>query len=67
MNTTDCEHDYAFMAVVWKVGQQMTGSSARDMIYSDRFYCRKCLTRRDDNERVIGNNYSKPQQGTVPA
>lgn len=37
------EHDYVYRGVVFKVGDQLPGSSAKRVTYYDAFFCRKCL------------------------
>ena len=67
LSPTPCSHTYQYMSVVWRAGSQMPGSGAHERIYSDRFYCTRCLHTRDINDRVLGNTYSKPIEGSVPA
>ncbi len=66
-DTTPCVHVYKHQGTVWKNGQQLPGSGARDRVYYDRYYCTSCLSTRDMNPRVLGNTYSVPLAGTVPA
>lgn len=64
---TTCEHNFQFQGVVYKSGRQLPGSGACARHYFDRYYCTKCLTTADRNEREHGNDYGKALDGTVPA
>lgn len=63
----NCEHDYVFQCIVyWSDNNFRPGSGARDRHYGDRFFCRKCLDQRILNDRIAGNDYGKPIEGTFP-
>lgn len=62
----NCEHNWQFQSTVYSYGHQCAGSSARDRIYEDRYYCTKCLDVKDVRPREIGNNYSPVIVGAVP-
>lgn len=62
-----CTHNYEYQGTVyWEDKQQRPGSSARDRIYADRYYCTKCLNTKMINERRHGNTYESPIAGTLP-
>jgi hypothetical protein len=61
-----CEHQWEYQGVVYSYGSQLPGSGAHEMIYEDRYFCSKCLSREDTNPRVHGNSYMKPISGTFP-
>lgn len=62
-----CEHVYSFLGVVVSFSEySITGSSAYERILHDRFYCSKCLSYCDINERKNGNSYSPPLEGAMP-
>ena len=62
----DCEHNWQFQNVVYSYGPQCPGSSARDRIYEDRYFCTKCLEVKDMKPRVVGNSYGSVVQGAMP-
>jgi len=61
-----CEHNYQFQHVVHHSGYMLPGSGAHERVYEDKYYCTKCLSIKHINERVVGNDYSKPIEGTMP-
>lgn len=36
-------HDWRYKGVVYRVGSQLSGSSAKAVCYFDCFYCSRCL------------------------
>ena len=64
---SECEHNYQFQGTVYGYySHPMAGSGAHERWYKDRYFCTKCLSIRDLNQRDQGNSYSKPIEGTVP-
>lgn len=61
-----CEHEYVFQMVVYWSGDLLPGGGAHARKYADRYYCKKCLDQQHMNFRVVGNDYSKPIEGTFP-
>jgi len=61
-----CDHDWIFQHVVYSDGYQLPGSSAKERVYEDAYYCKKCLDMQYKHQRVAGNNYVKPIDGSVP-
>lgn len=59
-------HLYAFAGIVWSEGLQRSGSSARDLVYEDKFFCQRCLDIQYRNSRIYGNTYSNRIEGSVP-
>jgi hypothetical protein len=60
-------HMWAWQGRYYKDGHDVPGSSAKERVYFDRYFCRECLTVRNTNETVIGNNYRAPLPGTFAA
>lgn len=68
MKCSPFEHKYIYQGTVHKLADYpMPGSSARERIYFDRYYCEKCLDIQDRNQRKHGTDYSNPLPGTLPA
>ena len=63
---SDCTHKWQFQHVVYWEGRNLSGSSAAERVLGDRYFCEHCLATRVVNERVVGNTYSKPIDGTFP-
>ena len=63
---SECNHKWVYQSVVYTYGRQLPGSSAHDRVYYDRYYCERCLAVEDRNERVIGDTYQQPFEGTFP-
>lgn len=62
-----CDHSFTYQGLVYRISdQRLAGSSARPVIYGDRYFCQKCLEIRTLNEREIGNSYEKTIHGAVP-
>lgn len=61
------KHSFQFQGVFYRTGEPLPGSSAREVIYLDRFFCSHCLEIRDQNHRVVGNSFNPPVPGTFPA
>lgn len=38
-----CDHDWEYEGVRFKIGHQLSGSSARSRAYYDSYFCKKCL------------------------
>lgn len=67
MTYRDCEHDFVFKGLVYSHSEHnMPGSGAKERIYADAYYCRKCLHHTYRNARVIGNSYCKIEFGAIP-
>lgn len=66
MSCLEDGHLYAFAALVWYEGQQLLSSSARAVIYEDKFFCQRCLDTQYRNARRVGNSYSERVPGAVP-
>lgn len=62
----ECAHKWQFQHVVYWEGRALPGSSAAERILGDRYFCEQCLATRITNERIAGNTYSKPIEGTFP-
>jgi len=63
----NCEHKYQYGGLLyWHAEYPMPGTGAKARHYADWFYCEKCLDRRLENERVVGNSYDKPIEGAAP-
>ncbi len=64
---TCTEHNYEYQGTVyWEAEWPRPGSSARDRIYADKFFCTRCLQTKLINEREHGNSYQPPLAGTLP-
>lgn len=64
---TDCKHHWEFGGLRYKhADYPLPGSGAYGRVYTDWFYCRHCLANEYRNERVIGNSYEKPLEGSAP-
>jgi hypothetical protein len=62
-----CDHHYEFQQTVYHFADHpLPGSGAHARIYSDRYYCIKCLDTQLRNERELGNSYAQPLPGTLP-
>jgi len=59
-------HAFTYRGLVYSQGDRLAGSSAFDTVYEDAFFCSRCLLRRYDNTRVIGNSYTAPLKGSAP-
>lgn len=59
-------HLYAFAGLVWVEGSARMGSSARDVVYEDKFFCQRCLDVQYRNARTFGNTYNERILGSVP-
>lgn len=62
----ECQHVWRFQHVVYWSGGQRYGSSARDRIIGDKYYCEKCLYTAVQNQRAFGTDYDKPPEGVFP-
>lgn len=63
-----CEHEWKYQGLVYRLSEyNMPGSGAREVIYSDRYYCARCLETKDKNSRVQGNSYGKTIEGSHPS
>lgn len=65
-SSNTCEHNWGYQGLVWHLGRERAGSSARDMVYEDRYFCTKCLEIKDINRRIHGNSYEKVIEGSHP-
>jgi hypothetical protein len=62
-----CDHTWVFGGLRYQESDYpRPGSSARDRIYWDWFYCYSCLASQHVNERVFGTSYDKPIEGAIP-
>lgn len=59
-------HLYALAGLVWSEGGSRSGTSARDIVYEDKFYCQRCLDVQYRNPRTVGNTYTGRIEGSVP-
>lgn len=67
MSNQDCDHDFVFKGIVFHHSKDLLpGGGARERIYEDAYYCRKCLTHIYHNDREIGNSYCKVEFGAIP-
>lgn len=61
------EHKWEYQGTIyWASEHERPGSSARDVIYGDRFFCHRCLETKIINKRIIGTTYDNPLPGTLP-
>jgi len=63
---SDCEHDYTYSGVRYKIGDRVPGSGSRYVNYYESFYCRRCLDRRYVRLGTVGNSYDKLSFDAVP-
>jgi hypothetical protein len=59
-------HLYSLAGLVWSEGGHRPGTSARDILYEDKFYCQRCLDVQYRNPRAVGNSYGGRIDGSVP-
>lgn len=68
MSCNPNEHKYVYQGTLYLYETYpVPGSGARGRYYFDRYYCEKCLDTQDRNRRDIGNSYTQPLPGTLPA
>jgi hypothetical protein len=63
---TECAHQWQYQGVVYSTGAQRPGSGACDRVYEDKYFCSKCLDAAYRNSRVVGHDYNKAIEGTLP-
>ena len=65
--TQGCHHVWMHGGLRYRAADYpRSGTSARDRIYWDWFYCTLCLADQYKNERVIGSTYEEVIPGSVP-
>lgn len=61
------KHEYEFQGVVYSYSDRpISGSSAHEVIYEDKFFCIHCLDFRYRNKRIIGDSYQPRIPGSFP-
>ena len=63
---SECNHDYTYSGVRYKIGDKVAGSGSHYVLYCESFFCRHCLARRYVALGVTGNSYDKIMFDAVP-
>jgi len=62
----DCEHEYTYRGIGFSLGHELPGSSARERMYFDIYFCNKCLLQRRLQLDHTDSSYAPPAFGAVP-
>jgi hypothetical protein len=64
--TKNCFHEWRFGGLRYQEGGSRPGTSARDRVYTDWFYCTRCTQEQHRNERTYGTTYDQPLESAIP-
>lgn len=68
MTPDTCEHKWVYAGIVYELSEhKLPGSGAHRIIYSESFFCERCLGRRFLKlPHSEDNSYSKPNFNATP-
>lgn len=61
-----CDHLWCYAGVRYELGHRLPGSSAREVLYFDAYFCQRCLERTYVRTTFTGSSYDQILFGATP-
>lgn len=60
------EHDYEYLGMTYKYGDQIPGGGSREVEYFHTFFCKKCTKFRHNSVGVQHDSYAATKHNATP-
>lgn len=63
---SDCEHNWQYAGVRYRIGHQLPGSSAHEVRYFECYFCSRCREREYTKLELVHDSYQRVRHQATP-